>query len=133
MSLIPMLFSNWWEDLEHPHRIRDQHFGRGLHAEHLLPENVLLHPSLQPRRSPYPSLTRPRSNSHYYRPWSEMLLRNPKELDAFISGHEDKSGISTIKSEKDQFQVVLDVQQFLPEEITVKVQQSNKIIKLKFL
>ncbi|XP_033310485.1 uncharacterized protein LOC117211036 [Bombus bifarius] len=27
MPLIPMLFFNWWEDLNRPHRLWDQHFG----------------------------------------------------------------------------------------------------------
>ena len=30
MSLIPMMFSDWWEDLDRPHRLWDQHFGTAI-------------------------------------------------------------------------------------------------------
>lgn len=33
MSLIPMLFFNWWEDLNRPHRLWDQHFGTTVDAD----------------------------------------------------------------------------------------------------
>lgn len=96
MSLIPMLFSNWWEELDHPHRIPDQHFGLGIHPADLV---------LEPRRSGhcpvYPL---------YRRPWMQLLQDNNQE-----------KGTSTVKADKDKFEVVLDVQQFKPEEIDVKV------------
>nr|CAD7438789.1 unnamed protein product [Timema bartmani] len=42
----------------------------------------------------------------YYRPWRHLANRD--------------SGVSNVKNDKDSFQVSLDVQQFKPEEITVK-------------
>lgn len=121
MSLFPLLFSNWWEELDRPHHVRDQHFGVGLHPDHLavMPTDIF-----EPR-PPHPHVTslvphlQPRhhasTHSHYYRPWGE-LMRRQKE-----------SGISTVKADKDNFQVVLDVQQFSPEEINVKVSHGTAI------
>ncbi|KAL0124461.1 hypothetical protein PUN28_006358 [Cardiocondyla obscurior] len=108
MSLIPLLYSDWWEDLEYPHRLFDQNFGLGIHPDQLT------HPSIlerfaQPQRD---RRLRP-SPLSYYRPWGE-LLRSREE-----------GGISTVKSEKDKFQVVLDVQQFKPEEISVKHEEKQ--------
>ncbi|XP_043259346.1 protein lethal(2)essential for life-like [Colletes gigas] len=97
MSLGPLLFSDWWEDLERPHRLMDQNFGLGLQPEQLLtPSRLELY--VQPRRKP----------SSYYRPWADWLRTS-------------EAGASTVKADKDKFQVVLDVQQFEPDEIDVKV------------
>lgn len=104
MSLVPMLFSNWWEDLDHPHHIFDQDFGVGLSHDQLLTPQ-LLHRYLAPSRR-HAAIVRP--STHYARPWAE-LLRNAE------------SATSTVKPDKDKFQVILDVQQFKPEEINVKV------------
>ncbi|XP_076620281.1 protein lethal(2)essential for life [Colletes latitarsis] len=97
MSLGPLLFSDWWEDLDRPHRLMDQNFGLGLHPEQLLAPNRL-ELYVQPRRKP----------SSYYRPWADWLRTS-------------EAGASTVQADKDKFQVVLDVQQFEPEEIDVKV------------
>ncbi|KAF7989312.1 hypothetical protein HCN44_007986 [Aphidius gifuensis] len=103
MSLVPMLFSNWWEDLDHPHHVFDQDFGVGLsHDQLLTPQLLQAYMSPAERRL----LARPFVN--YARPWAE-LLRNAE------------SATSTVKPDKDKFQVILDVQQFKPEEIEVKV------------
>ncbi|XP_033211349.1 protein lethal(2)essential for life-like [Belonocnema kinseyi] len=115
MSLVPMLFSNWWEDLDRPHRIFDQHFGHGLHPEDL-----------------------ERSIS----PMSDLLVARPHHLHRRIAHHRhpyDRSlavarksgGVSTVHTDKDKFQVTLDVQQFHPEEIKVKVVGKNVIIEGK--
>ncbi len=53
MSLVPLLFRDWWDDQERPSRLLDQHFGLGLNRDDLVPP---------PRAS---SLLR----SHYLRPW----------------------------------------------------------------
>lgn len=102
MSLVPLLFSNWWEDLEQPHQLFDQNFGLGVQPDQLL------HPGVLERFMVPPSHRRLRSPL-YYRPWAEML-RN-----------KDEAGTSTVRADKDKFQVILDVQQFKPEEISVKV------------
>ena len=102
MSLIPLMFSEWWEDLDRPHRLFDQNFGLGLYPEQLLNPNILdqyILPS-QDRRLRNPLI--------YYRPWGELLRKN-------------EGGTSTVKADKDKFQVILDVQQFKPEEINVKI------------
>ena len=116
MSLLPLLFSNWWEELDRPHHVQDQHFGLGLHPEHLsiVPTDIFEprppHPAAALLRHPHHHARRsPSTHSHYYRPWGELMRR------------ESGGGLSTVKSDKENFQVVLDVQQFAPEEITVKV------------
>jgi len=80
----------------------DQHFGLGLSLDDLLSP------------LPVPSGMRGmRCPAGYYRPWSTAIARN----DAG----------STIVANKDKFEVNLDVQQFAPEEITVKVTGKNTI------
>jgi len=54
-----------------------------------------------------------RSPAGYYRPWTTVVARNDTG--------------STIIADKDKFEVDLDVQQFAPEEITVKVSGKNII------
>ncbi|KAG8039170.1 hypothetical protein G9C98_003477 [Cotesia typhae] len=110
MSLLPLLYSNWWEDLEAPHSLLDQDFGLGLHPAVTAPKSVGLY------------LTRPKTQSRcsvdYIRPWSELLRR----------GH---GGASTVKADKDSFHVSLDVQQFAPEEINVKVVDRSVVVEGK--
>ncbi|XP_066594707.1 protein lethal(2)essential for life-like [Prorops nasuta] len=100
MSLVPLLFSDWWEDLDRPHRLLDQNFGLGLTPDQLL----------TPSRLEMYAYPRERRNNPlvYYRPWAD-LLRQVEER-----------GSSTVQADKDKFQVVLDVQQFEPNEIDVK-------------
>uniref|UniRef100_A0A6V7KVN7 SHSP domain-containing protein n=1 Tax=Bracon brevicornis TaxID=1563983 RepID=A0A6V7KVN7_9HYME len=109
MSLVPLLFSNWWEDLERPHRLLDQDFGLGLYPEQLLTPTVLER-YLTPRSSRNPLL--------YYRPWADLLRQGD-------------SGTSTVRADKDKFQVILDVQQFKPEEINVKVVDKCVVVEAK--
>lgn len=99
MSVFPLLFSNWWEDLERPHSVRDQNFGLGIHPEDL----AIIPPELFESR-PVPRYHRP-TKGYYYRPY---LI------------HKDDGGLSTVKSDKDNFSVSLDVQQFGDNEISVK-------------
>lgn len=114
MSLVPLLFSDWWEDLDRPHRLFDQDFGLGLYPEQLLNSNILDH-YIMPNRD----RRMMRSPLLYWRPWSE-LLRNA-----------EGGGTSTVKADKDKFQVILDVQQFKPEEINVKVVDKCVIVEGK--
>ncbi|KMQ97179.1 protein lethal essential for life-like protein [Lasius niger] len=114
MSLRPLLFSDWWEHLKHPHQLSDQHFGLGFHPDQLT------HPSVLERFAPQNDQhLRPALN--YYRPypWGE-LLHNLKE-----------GGTSTVKADKDKFQVILDVQQFKPDEINVKVVDKCVVVEAK--
>ncbi|XP_011298419.1 protein lethal(2)essential for life [Fopius arisanus] len=112
MSLVPLLFSNWWEDLDRPHRLVDQDFGLGLEPEQLMTPQMLQR-YLIPRE-----MIRPRSSVSYYRPWAE-LLRKPE------------TGTSTVNADKNKFQVILDVQQFKPEEINVKVVDKCVVVEAK--
>ncbi|EZA57511.1 protein lethal(2)essential for life [Ooceraea biroi] len=112
MSLVPLLFSDWWEDLDQPHRLFEQNFGLGIRPDQLLNPSII--ERMMPQRD-----QRLRSPMLYYRPWGEML-RNRQE-----------GGTSTVKADKDKFQVILDVQQFKPEEINVKVVDKCVIVEAK--
>ncbi|KAK1137651.1 hypothetical protein K0M31_002149 [Melipona bicolor] len=106
MSLVPLLFSDWWETLDRPHRLLDQNFGLGLYPDQLLtPSRLELY---------IPSR---KASSYLNRPWTE-LLRNER-------------GSSTVQADKDKFQVVLDVQQFEPSEIDVKVVDKFVVVTAK--
>ncbi|XP_015518147.1 protein lethal(2)essential for life [Neodiprion lecontei] len=116
MSLIPMLFSDWWEDLERPHSLLDQHFGLPLQQEQLAASYPRSSIYVVPRDSP-------RSSAHlipsiYYRPWGNLLRQGD-------------GGSSVVKADKNQFKVSLDVQQFKPEEIDVKVVDKCVVVSAK--
>lgn len=102
MSLIPYFFSDPF-DMSRPSRILDQHFGLGLDADDLL----------APMTMPLEFRSLLRTPSGYYRPWRTSQQRH----DAG----------STVRLDGDEFQVNLDVQQFTPEEITVKACGENTI------
>lgn len=109
MSLVPMMFRDWWEDFDSPlrsSRLLDQHFGTGLRADDLF--------SSLPTRTPTSSLLR----SGYYRPWRNTALTR------------QDSG-STLNVDKDKYQIILDVQQFTPEEITVKTTDKYIVVEGK--
>lgn len=111
MSLLPMLFSNWWEDLERPHRLFDQHFGLTLTPDDL--------PSaLAPFDSDVLVLRPRRRGVRRYQPYDRTVDRK-------------SNGASIVQADKDKFQVTLDVQQFAPEEVTVKVVGKNVVIEGK--
>ncbi|KAJ8928561.1 hypothetical protein NQ314_018879 [Rhamnusium bicolor] len=82
-----------------PSRLLDQHFGLGLDSEDLL-EPLILSRLL-------------RSPAGYLRPWRS-------ETSQGDTG-------STVSFDKDKFQANLDVQQFKPEEISVKFTGDNSI------
>lgn len=103
MSNIPLTFGNWWDEYDvdfdsfrrpRTSRLIDQHFGTVLRKNDLLSSLANTHLTSNAR-------------SPYFRPYSV----NP--LSRQDSG-------STVNVEKDKFQVILDVQQFTPDEITVK-------------
>lgn len=98
MSLVPLLFRDWWDDFDRPSRLLDQNFGLGLR------HHDLLHPG---------SLLR----TGYIRPWRNITRQD--------------SGSSNITADKDKFQVILDVQQFAPNEITVKTIDNTVIVEGK--
>lgn len=84
-----------------PHRLIDQHFGLGL-----TPQDFL-------QLSGAPALTR-----DYYRPWRHLAAAT-RDIG------------STIKADKDKFQVNLDVKHFAPEEISVKTADGYIVVEGK--
>lgn len=116
MSLVPLLFSDWWEDLDRPHRLSDQHFGLSLDpgdlAERIAPSSLDLL-SFRPNKLRY-------NRSARYHPFlhSSLVKRSGK-------------GASTVAADKDKFVVTLDVQQFRPEEINVKVVDNSIVVEAK--
>ncbi|XP_063981206.1 protein lethal(2)essential for life-like [Diachasmimorpha longicaudata] len=102
MSLPAMVHSHWWEDLKQPHTLRDQHFADGIHhgalhkvQRHLAtPSSYLYHVA---RRADNPV-------SHQ-RNWVVGPAHNAP----------------AVTPNKEFYQASLDVPQFAPEEITVKV------------
>lgn len=115
MSRVPMMFRDWWDDydmdfdsLRRPRtsRLIDQHFGTVLRKNDLLS-------SLANTQISSPSRTVP-----YFRPYA-------------MSGLSKQDSGSTINVEKDKFQIILDVQQFTPDEITVKTNDKFIIVEGK--
>ncbi|XP_043483762.1 protein lethal(2)essential for life-like [Leptopilina heterotoma] len=109
MSTVPLMYRDWWDDLDRPNRLLDQYFGSGLNRDDLFSSFSNL------------GLMRPRSvigNTSYYRPWRTVARQT-------------SGGASTIQTDKDRFQVILDVQQFSPEEITVKTRDNFVIVEAK--
>ncbi|XP_020279376.1 protein lethal(2)essential for life isoform X1 [Pseudomyrmex gracilis] len=110
MSVVPLVFRDWWDDIERPvSRLLDQHFGTGLHRDDLI-SNLTGLGLNRPLRSVF--------GNTYYRPWRNVTRQN-------------SSGSSTIQLDKDNFQVILDVQQFSPDEITVKTVDNHVIVEAK--
>ncbi|XP_031836307.1 protein lethal(2)essential for life [Nomia melanderi] len=110
MSLIPILFSDWWEDLDRPHRLWNQYFGTGID-----PDDILLDGELSETLLYRPT---PRRNNRRYHPFWRASARK---------GH----GASTVKPDKNKFEVTLDVSQFVANEVNVKVVDQNVIVEAK--
>lgn len=107
ITRVPLSFRDWWDDFETPfrsHRILDQEFGTGLRRDDLLSSMW----------SGQPSLLR----SGYVRPWRSNDIKR------------QGSG-STLNVDNDKFQVILDVQQFTPNEITVKTTDKFVVVEGK--
>nr|ABE57140.1 heat shock protein Hsp19.5 [Liriomyza sativae] len=98
MAVVPMLFRDIWDDFDFPltSRLLDQHFGTALNRDDLL-STVW---------GGCPALTR----TGYRRPWQYALDSLQRQDDG-----------STVNIDKDKFEVKLDVQQFAPNEVNVKV------------
>lgn len=104
MSLLPFLLSEYLEELEHPHNP-------------LLNQNLLL--NVRPEQPP----ARTRHLHLNLLPQQKSTLEQLKTLAELLQQH--KNNNLSVRSpppvNKDDFQVVLDVQQFEPQEIEVKV------------
>ncbi|KAG5900730.1 hypothetical protein JTB14_038248 [Gonioctena quinquepunctata] len=102
MSLYPFFDDYYHHRPTHrPSRILDQHFGLGISPEDFLEALTVPRMSL-------------RCPAGYTRPWRTETSRQD-------------SG-STVSLDKDRFQANLDVQQFKPEEITVKLIDENTVM-----
>ncbi|XP_055604533.1 protein lethal(2)essential for life-like [Uranotaenia lowii] len=116
MSQIPISFRNWWDDpwFDRPfrsHSLLDQHFGTGLFDDDLFQSMATCHP-MDLRRMGFQ-----RSCS-----WFGDDMR---QLNQRIS-----SGLNLLDS-KDKWLINLDVQQFSPEELTVKTVDNAIIVEGK--
>nr|ABE57138.1 heat shock protein Hsp21.3 [Liriomyza sativae] len=108
MSVVPLLYRDWWDDFDFPitSRLFDQHFGLGLNRDDLM-SSVWGH---------RPSMTR----TGYLRPWQHAANALLKQDDG-----------STVNIDKEKFEVMLDVQQFTPNEINVKVVDNYVVVEGK--
>lgn len=115
MSKVPMMFRDWWDEYDmdfdnyrrpaRTSRLIDQHFGTALRKNDLMSTFANTH------------LSSPRTAGSYYRPWGQSLAKQD-------------SG-STINVEKNKYQIILDVQQFTPNEISVKIAEKFIIVEGK--
>uniref|UniRef100_A0A336LY47 CSON004436 protein n=1 Tax=Culicoides sonorensis TaxID=179676 RepID=A0A336LY47_CULSO len=110
MSRVPLRFRDWWDDYDsffepslRTSRLLDQHFGTGLRRNDLL-SSVATRPSV--------------IGTSYIRPWTNTNLQK------------QDSG-STINKGDDKFEVILDVAQFEPSDITVKTTDKFIIVEGK--
>ncbi|XP_014474156.1 PREDICTED: protein lethal(2)essential for life-like [Dinoponera quadriceps] len=102
VSLFPKLFSYWWETLERPHhRFLDQRITMKLHPDHFFAP--LVFDGFDNKFE--------RQMERFSRPWSEFL----REWSVV----------------KNNFQVSLDVQEFKPDEINVKLKNNFIIVEGK--
>ena len=108
---MPLLFSDWWSSLDRPHHLFDQHFGLSLDPEDLVD-------SLVPSRSEV-LVYKPNRRHRRYHPFLHSLMKRGSR------------GTSTICPDKNKFLVTLDVQQFQPEEINVKVVDNHIVVEAK--
>ncbi|KAK9498835.1 hypothetical protein O3M35_003391 [Rhynocoris fuscipes] len=96
MSLLPILFNDVWDEYRRPFRnidAYDHNFGMGL-----------LNEEIQRARE---SLLSVPLRSRYFRPWRSLSVED--------------SGVPAIHSDPKEFRVNLDVQQFKPEELNVRI------------
>lgn len=102
MSLEQLLFCpSWWENLECTNYTLDKNLNPRISSEILIPKIPKMYDFLSRK-------TDLKSPMKYYRPWAEFLRKN-------------EGGASIVVADKDKFRVNLDVQEFKPDEISVKV------------
>ncbi|XP_053667262.1 protein lethal(2)essential for life-like [Anopheles marshallii] len=116
MSIIPIFFRNWWDDeWDRPlwnSRLLDQHFGSGVRADDLLNALVSV-----PDRRLQPQCQQ--QTRRYNRPWHSSCVASKRDTG------------STVNVTNDKFQISLDVQQFTPEEISVKYVDGSVVVEGK--
>lgn len=107
MSHVPLMYRDWWDEFDLPirtSRLLDQHFGTGLKRDDLFSSAWTSSPSVL--------------RHGYIRPWKRCNLQK------------QDSG-STLNVDNEKFEVILDVQQFLPEEINVKIVDKFVVVEGK--
>ncbi|EDW36064.1 GL17594 [Drosophila persimilis] len=107
MSVVPLMFRDWWDEIDFPmrtSRLLDQHFGQGMKRDDLMSSVWNSRPTVL--------------RSGYLRPWQKNSLQK------------QESG-STLNIDNEKFEVILDVQQFSPNEITVKIADKFVIVEGK--
>uniref|UniRef100_T1H632 SHSP domain-containing protein n=1 Tax=Megaselia scalaris TaxID=36166 RepID=T1H632_MEGSC len=107
MSHVPLMYRDWWDEFDLPirtSRLLDQHFGTGLKRDDLFSSAWTSSPSVL--------------RHGYIRPWKRCNLQK------------QDSG-STLNVDSEKFEVILDVQQFLPEEINVKIVDKFVVVEGK--
>lgn len=112
-TLLPLLLSAWWADLDRPHLFLDhQDMALNRRFENFMfPEwsNRFYLPSI---------LDRPTTLDIFDRNWADIL--RPKDR-----------GSTIITADKNNFQLILDVQNFKPNEIKVKMIDRFVIVEAK--
>ena len=105
MSLIPLINDLWLDDYRRPRLsdLYDQHFGLGLM------NNETLSPTSNYLMNPF--------RTGYLRPWRNLSA--------------GESGVSSIQSDRNEFKINLDVQQFKPEELKVKISEGYVVVEGK--
>lgn len=106
MSLLPLLLSTWFADLDRPLRANHDIVLAGLRPEELV----------VPRAAAY---DRAAALDLYYRPWMDLLRRR------------DDASSTGIVPDRDNFRVAVDVRHFEPDEITVKVVDRCVVIEAR--
>lgn len=113
MYLLPLLLSTWWTDFDRHHRIMTD-------PNHALADfNSDKFVLSRPHNRYYPNWRDKAILDFYYRPWMDVTRR--------------KDGAATmgIASDKDNFKVIIDVRQFKPDEIAVKVVDRCIVVEAK--
>lgn len=104
MSLVPIFFRDWWDDgwwngPLRTSRILDQRFGSGIFNDDLFRSMACCNPHELGRLG-------------FERPWANLSQK-----------------LGSTVADKDKFQINLDVQQFTPNEITVKTVENAIVVE----
>lgn len=108
-TLIPKLFSYWWETLDRPHRLLDQRLAMRLPPDHFFG------PAIFDRFDKFE-----KQIDNFSRSWSDFL-------------REHENGWSVVKNDEGKFHVSLDVQQFKPDEVNVRVIDNFVVVEGKII
>lgn len=121
MSLVPVLFRDWWDDVwDVPLRsshLHDQHFATGLMADDLLGSVTACPRSAGYHHHHHGHGHGRRRSGYYYRPWKTTASA--------------QDGGSEVNIDGERFQINLDVQQFSPDEISVRTVDDTVVIEGK--